>query len=409
MNAFTEPNFELMAPRDLTGRMRRRSLLAGVIGAVALIIGVFLDPAQFFRSYLLGYVLWIGVTLGCLALLMLQHLSGGQWGFLIRRPCEAATRNFLLMLVLFVPLFFGLGHLYHWSHASELAKDVILQNKRMWLRTPWFVARVFIYFFIWIAMSVLLNRISLAQDRAGDDAGERVNIRRRLQGISGPGLVIWALTVTFMSVDWVMSLDPHWASTIYGMLFMAGQALSALSLMIIVLLILSKYPPFSEIIEPVHFHDLGKLLLAFVMLWAYFAYSQFLIIWAGNLPEEIPWYLGRTHGGYRIVAFVIIMLHFALPFAMLLSRDLKRNARKLAMVASLLIVMRYLDLFWLIAPNPLPGAEHGIGFSWMDIAAPLGIGGLWLATFFWQLEARPLVAVRDPLFSTLVAKGHAHE
>ncbi len=409
MNAFTHPNLELMAPRELTGRMRRRSLIAGVIGAIALVIGVFVDPAQFFRSYLLGYVLWTGVTLGCLALLMLQHLSGGQWGFLIRRPCEAATRNFLLMLVLFVPLLFGLGHLYHWSHASELAHDVILQNKRMWLRTPWFVVRVFIYFFAWIAMSVLLNRLSAAQDRAGDDVAERASIRRRLQGISGPGLVIWALTVTFMAVDWVMSLDPHWASTIYGMLFMAGEGLSALALMIIVLLILKKYPPFSEILEPVHFHDLGKLLLAFVMLWAYFAYSQFLIIWAGNLPEEIPWYLGRTHGGYRAVAFVIILFHFALPFAMLLSRDLKRNARKLAMVASLLIVMRWLDLFWLIAPNPLPGAEHGIGFSWMDIAAPLAIGGLWLATFFWQLEARPLLAVRDPLFNVLVAKEHAHD
>ena len=407
MNAFTHPNLELMAPRELTGRMGRRSLIAGLIGAVALVIGVFIDPAQFFRSYLLGYVLWIGVTLGCLALLMLQHLSGGQWGYLIRRPCEAASRLFPMMLVLFIPLFFGLGHLYHWAHASELAHDAVLRNKVMWLRTPWFVVRVFIYFFAWIALSALVNRISLEQDRAGRDTLTRVAIRRRLQGVSGPGLVIWALTVTFMSVDWVMSLDPHWASTIYGMLYMAGEALSALSLMIVLLLILSKYPPFAEILDPVHFHDLGKLLLAFVMLWAYFAYSQFLIIWAGNLPDEIPWYLGRTHGGYRAVAFAIIVFHFALPFAMLLSRDLKRNARKLAIVASLLLVMRWLDLFWLIAPNPLPGAEHGIGFSWMDLAAPLAIGGLWLAAFFWQLEKRPLVAVNDPLFPVLVEKEHA--
>ena len=409
MNAFTQPNLELMAPRELTGRMRRRSLIAGVIGAIAMVVGVFVEPAQFFRSYLLGYVFWTGVTLGCLALLMLQHLSGGQWGFLIRRPCEAAIKNFPLMLVLFVPLFFGLGHLYHWAHASELAHDIVLRNKVMWLRTPWFIARVFIYFFAWIAMAALLNRLSAAQDLAGDDVAERVRIRRRLTAISGPGLVLWALTVTFMAVDWVMSLDPHWASTIYGMLFMAGEALSALSLLIVVLLILKKYPPFSEILEPVHFHDLGKLLLAFVMLWAYFAYSQFLIIWAGNLPDEIPWYLDRTHGAYRALALAIIVLHFALPFAMLLSRDLKRNARKLAMVASLLIIMRYLDLFWLIAPNPLPGTEHGLGFSWMDIAAPLAIGGIWMAIFFWQLETRPLVPVRDPLFNVLVAKEHAHE
>jgi hypothetical protein len=407
VNAFTHPNLELMAPRELTGRMRRRSLIAAVIGAIALVIGGFVDPAQFFRSYLLGYVFWIGMTLGCLALLMLQHLSGGQWGFLIRRPCEAASRLFPMMLVLFVPLFFGLGYLYHWAHSSEVARDPVLQNKAMWLRTPWFIFRVFIYFSAWISMSVLLNRVSLAQDRAGDDTVLRMVIRRRLQAISGPGLVIWALTVTFMSIDWVMSLDPHWASTIYGMLYMAGEALSALGLMIVLLLILKKYPPFDHILEPVHFQDLGKLLLAFVMLWAYFAYSQFLIIWAGNLPDEIPWYLGRTHGGYRLVALAIIVFHFALPFAMLLSRDLKRNARKLALVASLLIVMRFVDLFWLVAPNPLPGIEHGLGFSWMDLAAPLGIGGLWLAAFFWELEKRPLVPVRDTLFPVLVKKEHA--
>jgi len=409
VNAFTHPNLELMAPRELTGRMWRRSLVAGGLGALALLVGVFLDPAQFFRSYLLGYVFWICMSLGCLALLMLQHLSGGQWGFLVRRPCEAASRTLPLMLLLFIPLFFGLHHLYTWTDAGVVAHDLVLRNKVMWLRTPWFVARVFIYFAAWIAMSVLLNRLSAAQDRAGDDVALRVAIRRRMQGISGPGLVLWAMTITFMAIDWVMSLDPHWSSTIYGMLFMASSGLMALGLMIVVLLILKKYPPFAKALAPVHFHDLGKLLLAFVMLWAYFAYSQFLIIWAGNLPEEIPWYLGRTHGGYRIVALAVIVFHFALPFALLLSRDLKRNARKLAAVASLLIAIHYVDLFWLIAPNPLPGAEHGLGVSWMDLAAPVAIGGLWLAAFFWQLEARPLLAVNDPIFDVLMTKEHAHE
>ncbi len=407
MNAFTGGTPELMAPRQVTERMRNRSLIFGVLGGIALLIGAVIHPAQFFRSYLLGYMLWIGVTLGCLALLMLQHLTGGQWGFLLRRPCEAASRVFPLMALLFIPLLFGLGDLYHWSHASEIASDPILQNKIMWLRTPWFIVRVVIYFTFWIATSWLLDRLSRAQDLASDNISLRVNIRRRMQAISGPGLVLWALVVTFMAVDWVMSLDPHWASTIYGMLFMAGEALSALSLMIVLLLILRKYEPISSIIEPVHFHDLGKLLLAFVMLWAYFAYSQFLIIWAGNLPDEIPWYLGRTHGGYRVIALLIIVFHFALPFAMLLSRDLKRNARKLAVVASLLIVMRYVDLFWLIAPNQLPGAKV-LGFSWMDVAAPVGIGGIWFAAFLWQLTARPLVPLRDPLFEVMVLKGREH-
>jgi len=408
VNRFVTPNPEMMAPAEVTSRLQRGSLIVGVIGAIALLIGAFAEPAQFFRSYLLGCVLWTGVTLGCLALLMLQHLSGGQWGFVIRRPCEAAVRNFALMFLLFIPLFFGLGHVYQWAHAPEMASDPVLQNRRMWLQTDWFIARAVIYFFIWIAMATLLTRLSAAQDAASDDLSARLNIRRRLQTVSAPGLVIWALTVTFMSVDWVMSLDPHWASTIYGMLFMAGQGLSALALLIIVLLILRQYPPLSEILEPVHFHDLGKLLLAFVMLWAYFSYSQFLIIWAGNLPDEIPWYLGRTHGGYRVVALAIIVFHFALPFAMLLSRDLKRNARKLAWVAGLILVMRWVDLFWLIAPNDLPGGK-ALGFSWMDIAAPLGIGGLWLAAFFRQLKARPVVPLRDPLFETVVLKVHAHD
>lgn len=409
MSALTGVNMELMAPAQVTRRIHRRSLIIGVLGAVALLIGAFVEPAQFFRSYLLGIVFWTGMTLGCLALLMLQHLSGGQWGFLIRRPCEAAARNFPLMFVLFIPLLFGLGHLYHWANAATAAADPILRNKRMWLEPTWFIIRVFIYFFIWIAITTMLLRLSRQQDRAGDDLLVRVNIRRRMQAISGPGLVIWALTVTFMAVDWVMSLDPHWASTIYGMLFMAGEALSALALMIIFLLILRAYAPLDRILEPVHFHDLGKLLLAFVMLWAYFSYSQFLIIWAGNLPEEIPWYLGRTHGGYRIVALLLILFHFALPFAMLLSRDLKRNARKLAYVASMLIIMRFVDLFWLIAPNELPGAKS-LGFSWMDLAAPLGIGGLWLAAWMWNLGKQPLVPLRDPLFERMVLKeGRGHE
>jgi hypothetical protein len=231
-----------------------------------------------------------------------------------------------------------------------------------------------------------------------------------LQSVSAPGLVIWALTVSFMAIDWVMSLDPHWASTIYGMLFMAGEGLTALALLIVLLLILKKYPPMDRIIEPVHFQDLGKLLLAFVMLWAYFSYSQFLIIWAGNLPDEIPWYLGRTHGGYRLIAVAIIAFHFALPFALLLSRDLKRNARKLAYVAAIILLMRFVDLFWLIAPNPMPGTNGVLGFSWMDIAAPVGIGGLWLAGWMWNLAKMPLVPLRDPLFEVMVLKeGHGHE
>ncbi len=352
-------------------------------------------------------MLWIGITLGCLALLLLQHLTGGNWGFVIRRPLEAATRNLPLMALLFVPILFGLGHLYEWAHAAEVAADPVLRHKASYLAPKWFILRAAVYFVAWIALGYFLDRWSGEQDRVS--SAQREGMALRFQRIGGAGLIIYGLTVTFAAVDWVMSLDPHWMSHIFGLLIMIGQVLAAMAFMIVVISMLVRYKPVSEIVTADHLHDLGKLMLAFVMVWAYFHYSQFLIIWAGNLPEEIPWYLERTHGGYRVVALALIVFHFALPFVLLLSRDLKRNARKLGMIATLLVAMRYLDLFWLIAPNHVPGAGRNaaLGFSWMDLAAPLAIGGIWLWLFFRNLASRPLVPLNDPLYERLVLHEHA--
>lgn len=392
-------------------RYQRLSLIVGLVFTAILALGFFLSPREMvFRSYLLAYIFWIGIALGCLAILMLQHLSGGAWGLVIRRVLESATRTLPLMAILFVPIIFGLGHLYEWTHIDQLANAQtleeqhlykILKHKSAYLNVPGFLLRTLLYFVIWGALAFLLNKWSGEQDRTAE---RRFTIR--LQAISGPGLVLFVLTVTFASVDWVMSLDPEWFSTIFGLLFVAAWALSSFAFVIAVMALLAAREPLSGVVLPRHFHDLGKLLLAFVMVWAYFSFSQFLIIWSGNIPEETRWYLYRMRGGWSFVALLLVIFHFALPFLLLLSRDLKRNARGLAMVAVLVLLMRLVDLFWLIAPKFSKGDFH---MSWTDVVAPIGIGGLWLAFFLWQLKQRPLIPFNDPQLPEVLEAGQHAE
>jgi hypothetical protein len=385
-------------------RIQSRSLVIGVVFLAAAVIAALVAHGwtHFFRSYLLGFVLWTGLSLGCLAILMMQHLTGGLWGFMIRRPLEAAVRVFPLMAVLFIPLIFGIPSLYIWDHREIVQHDATLQHQTQYLAANWFIVRGCVYFLAWIFMAHFLNRWSAAQDESGTPV-----LRRRFQRLSGPGLVIFILTVTFLSFDWLMSLDPHWASTVYPFTLIAGQVLSALSFSAAILWLLVRYAPMADVLQEKHVHSLGKMMLAFVMLWAYMSFSQLLIIWAGNEPDEISWYLHRLNGGWKYVALALVVFHFAVPFALLLSRDLKRNVRRLAGVAILLLVMRYVDLLWWIAPNRLPGFEHGIGFQWMDIVVPIGIGGLWMAVFAWALRQRPLLVLNDQRFVEVV--GHASE
>jgi hypothetical protein len=376
---------------------RSRAAMIGAAGLLLTILGAFIGPSgQFFRSYLWSYVFCVGLSLGCLSWLMLQYLTGGAWGVVIRRPAEAAARTLPLLLLLFIPIAIGIPSLYGWSHSDVVAADAVLKHKQIYLNVPFFLIRTAVYFAGWIGLSLLLNRWS-----AEEDAGS-VTAHRKMAAISGPGLVFWGFSITFMAIDWVLSLDPHWFSTMFGMLFMAGQGLSSMAFLITLMVLLSYRDPMAQVLTPRHLHDLGKLLLALVMVWAYFSFSQFLIIWAGNLPEEIPWYLERLKGGWQYVALGLVVGHFALPFALLLSRDLKRNFRLLAGIAVFILFMRLVDIYWLVAPDFLKGS---FGFSWMDLTAPVGLVGIWLAYFLYQLERRTLLPLNDPHLEEALEHG----
>ncbi len=394
---------ELYAPAELLKRIGQRSLYFGIAGAIALVIGVIVDREQFFRAYLLAYMFWMGLSLGCLALLMVQYLTGGNWGVVIRRLCDAAVWNiFPYMVVLFVPMIWGVGHLYPWANPAVRAADESIRNKAWWLSDGWFFFRAGLYLIAWSVMAYTTRKWSLSQDAAGFTVYQQ----RRFQAVSGAGLVLYTFTITFAAVDWMMSLNPHWKSTIYGFIIIAGEVLLALSFCVALLTLLVKYPPMSRFMRHDIFQDLGKLMLTFVMLWAYFQFSQWLIIWAGNLPEEIDWYKDRLGGGWQWMGLALIVFHFAVPFAMLLSREIKRQPQRLMKIAALLIVMRYVDLYWYIIPNfqnpTYPGLPYGFHFSWLYIAAPVAIGGFWLWFFFARLAERPVLPIHDPILRRLV-------
>lgn len=383
-------------------RVRQRALVLGLVGLLACAAGFFLDRGQLFRSWLFAFLFWIGIPLGCLSILMIQHLTGGLWGLAIRRILEAGSRTLRYAWVLFLPLAAGLPYVFVWADHAALEADQHLHHavelKHVYLNPGSFLARAAFYFLVWGVLAHLLSRLSLQQD-----SGWTRKVARKLSGLSGAGLLLMGLTITFSSIDWAMTLDPRWFSHIWGVLFMVGQALSALALCIIMIARMGGEPPLSRAAVPQTVHDLGKLMLAFVMLWAYVNLSQFLIIWSGNLPEEIPWYIQRLRGGWQVLALLLLLLHFVLPFLMLLSRDLKRSARTLALVAGLVLAMRVVDLYWLVGPE-----LHRTGFTvhWLDIAAFVAIGGLWNSFFAREIHDRPLLPVGDPELDEALEAAH---
>ena len=376
--------------------LQQRLLVAGAVGALLSALGALLNTTQFLQSYLMAYFLWLGVTLGCLALGMIHQLSGGAWGVLIRRPIGAASRALPVMTVLFLPIALGMARMYPWMNADLVAHDEALRHKHVYLNAPFFLVRAAVYFLVWNTISHFLNAWSLEQDRTGD-----LRISRRMQVLSGGGLVAYGVTITFASFDWLMSLEPHWFSTIYGVIIIGGEGLSALAFLTIALVWLSRRPPLDRIVVPAHFHDLGNLMLAFVMLWAYFSFSQYLIIWSGNLPTEIAWYLHRMQTGWRPVAVVLMLFHFAAPFVVLLSRTVKRQPELLVKVAAAVLVVRVIDMWWLIGPE---FHTDGIAISWMDVVLPLTVGAIWLATFVYQLRGRAILPVHDPQFDEALGR-----
>ena len=375
---------------------QRKLLMAGGIGAVVCLLGLVLNPAQFFRSYLTTYLLLLAIALGSLALAMVHQVSGGAWGVVIRRILGAATRTLPLLTLLFIPIVVGMRYLYPWTDAAAVAQDAVLQWKQPYLNVPFFLVRAAIYFGAWNAIVFLLNKWSLQQDETGDPL-----MAMRMQKLAAAGLLAYGLTITFASFDWVMSIEPHWFSTIFGVLMMGGQGLAAMAFAIIALTWLSRRPPLSELVTPNHFHDLGNLMLAFTMLWAYFGFSQYLIIWSGNLPEEAEWYLHRSAHGWQFVALALVAFHFAVPFMLLLLRVTKRRGETLAKVAALILLMRYVDLFWLIHPAFHPSGLH---VYWLDVLLPVSMSALWLGVFVYHLRGRALLPLHDPEFDEAV--GH---
>ncbi|NOT43897.1 MAG: hypothetical protein HOP14_04760 [Acidobacteria bacterium] len=398
-------------PADIDAR-RTAALVAGLLGLAVCAVGFAVARDQFFRAWLIAYLLWLGVSLGSMGLMMIHHLSGGSWGMVVRRVFEAASRTLPLMTVLFVPVWLGMATLYPWTHPEHVAADEILQHKAAYLNTPFFLLRAAFYFLGWNLIALFLSRWSKAQDE-GDTA-----VTRKMQRLSGGGLVFYALTITAAAVDWVMSINPHWFSTLYGFIFMGGQGLSALAFVILIAAFLSKRAPMNDVLKANHFHDFGKLTLAFVMLWAYFQFSQYLLIYAANLVEEIPYYITRTTHGWQYVALFLILCQFILPFSLLLSRDLKRASNRLVIVAIGLLVMRFIDLYFLVSPEfdaagmnlHMEAGEHEGGFflHWLDIAAPVGIGGIWVWMFFTQLRQRPLLPIRDPYLQDALESTGGH-
>jgi hypothetical protein len=380
-------------PREALRRVQRAALGAGAVGLVLSLVGAAAAPTQFLRSYLAAWIFVTGMSLGCIAILMINHVTGGAWGAIIRRILESGARTLPVLAALFLPLVLGAPRLYAWARPDAVAHDPALQHNHFYLNLPFFVLRAALYFLAWIVITRQLTRWSLEQDARLDPLPTD-----RLELLSRGGLVLMGLTMTFASIDWVMSLEPHWSSTIYGVLFMGGSVLSAFAFAIPVAVLLAREKPLDEVITASRLHDLGKLLLAFVMLWAYFSFSQFLIVWAGNLPREIPWYLARTRGGWKWIALALAVFHFALPFVVLLSRDVKRRGRRLATVALGLVIMRVVDVLWLVKPAFEPA---GFSLHWLDVATVMALGGLWLALVVRHLEEHPLVPLHDPSLGML--------
>ncbi len=381
-----------VTPTDVPAldRLQRGALIIGVIGIAAGALGAMSNRDQFFQSWLIGFLFCLGLSLGSLGLLMLQHLSGGQWGMVGRRVFEAASRTLPLLVLFFLPILFALPTLFLWARPEAVAGDQILQAKAPYLNPTFFMARAAFYFAFWIGCTWLLTSWSAAQDRGEESTDAAGMVRFRT--LSAPALLVLVLTITFATTDWVMSLDPHWYSTIFGLMFVSGFGLSAFALTIAVLATIGPVGALAGRLTPRHFHDLGKLLLAFTMLWAYLNFSQFLIIWSGNLPEEIPWYIERLRGGWGVIAIALVIGHFALPFMLLLSQDLKKG-KWLPRVAIFILVMRLVDTIWLVAPT---FEHHGFPIHWMDVVIPAGLVGVWLFLFTRHLRSRALMPLNDP-------------
>lgn len=386
-----------LEPREDADRVQRTALTVGLIGGAATAIGYLTSSEHFFRTYLVAWLLWLGVAMGLFGLSMLNHLAGGRWGVLMRRVMEASGRTLPFFLVLFLPLALNLDKVYPWAREGVLESDPLLRHKAVFFDQGFFLGRTVFYLVAWW----LLAHFMSVWSHRHDETGERSYLER-MQRLSAAGAVLYVLTATIASVDWIMSLDPHWFSSLHGIAFVAGQGLSGFAFAVPMLVFLSRRKPLNGLVHRERVHDYGKLMLAFTMLWTYFMISQYLIIWSGNLPEEITWYLHRSGHGWQTITLVLVLGHFALPFFLLLMTDITRYARRLMVVACWVLAMRWLDLYWQVAPS---FGHDGIVFHWLDVAALAAIGGLWIWLLVAQFKNRALLPVREPTLKEILAHG----
>lgn len=403
-------------------RFQTAALGVGGLGVVACIIGMFIQPEQALRGWLLGFIFWAGIGIGGLGILLLQYVTGGAWGVVIRRVAEACSRTIVPgLLVLFLPIAIGVYQLYDWANLYLLNQaappdapvDAVIAWRGWFMDPKWWIVRSIIYFGLFLLMSWFLNRWSLQQDRA-ESPEKAAELLGKATKLSGGGIVLFVLVVTMASIDWTMTLEPHWFSTIWGFLFVAGWALSCFCFSVAVLAPLSNQSPLNKVLGKRHFHDIGKLMLALVMVWAYFNFSQYLIIWSGNLTEETPFYMIRGTGVWGVIGLVLVFFHFAFPFLILLMQDFKRHAKWLAGIAIFILCMRLLDMYYIIGPSPMIGesTKHLMSMPFRltiwDFVATIGIGGVWLWLFFYELKQRPLVPFNDPMFKNAIKHGKGH-
>ena len=391
----------LRAPetREALAGVGTKALVVGAVGAIATAAGFFVDREHFFASYLSGWLLWYTVASGCLGLLLMHHLSGGRWGIVLRRPMEAAARTIPLLAILALPILLALDKVFVWADHAKIEGDHLLHHKAPYLNSTAFVARFVVTMLLFTFYAWLLSKRSAEQDASGD--GGRAE---GMQRIASVGFLIFVIASSFVGFDWVMSLDPYWFSSLYGAIFLAGSAIAALTFLILVANYLIQRQPMAAVYSSKRFHDFGTLLFAFVMFFTYLTLSQFIIAYQGNLPEEVVWFHDRFEGWWGYVAFGLLGLHFFFPFLVLLHRAVKKRARLLSAMAAFVLVMRFVDLVWQSRPSLIPYETQGLGLSWIDLAAPVGIGGLFVFFFLRELAKRPLLPIHDP--SLPEALGH---
>ena len=378
-------------------RWRKPSFVIGVIGLALSLAGYFINPETFFHAYLPSFLFWFSIVAGSLAVLMLQYVTGGEWGLMIRRPLGASARTMLWMVLFFIPILFGMKYLYPWTDTAWAMADENVRKKLDWLNLKRFIIFAALYFTLWNLWAWRIRMLSL---KFYEDRSPYTELKRRKWAASG--LVMIVLTLTFASIDWMLSTEPRFSSTIYGITFVAGCALSALAFVTFFFAQLAHTDAMRDVLKPTHFRDLGNLMLTFVMFYAYTTFSEFLLIWYANIHEEIPHYLVRNSGTWGVIAFCMAMFHFFLPFGLLLMRPIKDKPKTIAVVAVIVIVMRYVAIYWLVAPSWYH--EH-FTWSWMDLTSLLGIGGIWISAFIGQLRGQTIIPIHETWVEEAIREG----